>query len=123
MPKGRTGEMSTQPGRAVRWVGVLVAVALVLVSCSTPAPGSIKGMLADCGGPAPGHVIPTTGTVSVSGNGVDRSVHVTTTGRFEFSGLSPGSYTVSWGQPSSLSESVTVKAGSTRTVTLCFPIP
>jgi len=120
--KAVIGGVPPQPRRAVRRLG---AVALVVASCTSPAPGSIHGLLADCGGPAPGGVYPTSGTVWLVGNGMHRSGHTQTEGRFVFANLSPGSYTVYAGHGSNHypEQSVMVKAGSTSTITLCFPIP
>jgi len=104
-------------------IGAVGIVVLVVASCSTPATGSIHGLLADCGGIAPGGVYPQSGTVSLTGNGVQSSVHTRDRGRFTFDNLLPGTYVVYVGHRHYPEQSVSVKAGTRSTVTLCIAIP
>jgi hypothetical protein len=67
----------------------LLAVALIVGGVLAQQTGTLRGVLTDNSGA----VIPA-GTVSISGNGVERSVKTQNDGTYSFTGLAPGQYSV-----------------------------
>ena len=80
------------------FAGVVVALmALGLGACSSRPSmqsGSLKGRLMEDGGPAPGLPRSAEGTITVTGQGISKSLTVGAAGLFTFA-LPSGSYTVS----------------------------
>jgi hypothetical protein len=97
---------------SARWCRLAVAVvgaATVLAACSgggshpTAGPsaagdGEIRGQLAAYGKATGGRTVPLSGTVTVAGTGVHRTVTIDRTGRYDLS-LPPGLYTLTGSSP------------------------
>ncbi|HLI83200.1 MAG TPA: carboxypeptidase regulatory-like domain-containing protein [Bryobacteraceae bacterium] len=96
----------------MRWIYCifLVCVLFLAPSFGQPAAGTIRGVVTDNSGA----VVPAA-TVTLSGNGVERSAQTQADGSYVFQGLAPGQFSVRMNYPgfAAFEKSVTVSGGGT----------